>query len=149
MNDSARAVLDEWFGDLDANGKCADEKIQRWFRGGPEFDAHLTERYGALVEQAMDGGLEDWDEDPLSAVALVLLLDQFSRNVFRNSGRMYAGDERAQSIAQRLLDDPAKLERLPFTYRSFVCMPLMHAENVPLQERCVAEFEQLARVAPR
>lgn len=148
MNDSAQAILDDWFGPRDAEGKCAKEKVQRWFRGGPEFDAYLSEQYGALVDEAVGGGLTQWEADPLETVALILLLDQFTRNVFRNTPRMYQGDERARTLALRLLDDETKLEQVPFVFRSFVCMPLMHAETKDLQDRSLSEFERLLATAP-
>lgn len=148
MNDAAQAVLDEWFGPLDSEGRSADDKSRRWYRGGPEFDAFLATRYGSLVEQALSGELAAWEGDPLETMALVLLLDQFTRNVFRDTPRMYAGDARAQAVSLRLLGDETKLDRLPYTYRSFLCMPLMHAEDLGLQERSVREFERLLETAP-
>lgn len=148
MIDSPQTVLDEWFGPLDAEGKSSPEKVQRWFQGGAEFDAHLERRYGALIEQAVAGGFADWESTAEGAVALVLVLDQFTRNVYRKTPRMVAGDERALAVALRLIDDRERFERLPFTYRTFVCMPLMHAETLPMQERCIAEFQRLLDTAP-
>jgi uncharacterized protein (DUF924 family) len=95
----------------------------------------------------LDGGLTDWESEPRSALALILLLDQFTRNVFRGSKDMYAGDERALAVAQQALASGHDAE-LPWCCRPFLYMPFMHSESLPEQEACVGFFEQLARDAP-
>jgi uncharacterized protein (DUF924 family) len=147
MEDEIRAVLDEWFGTLDAQGASPPDKVERWFMKDPNFDAHLRERFGALVETALAGGLADWERQPPSAVAKLLLLDQFTRNIFRDTRRMFAGDPEAQRITLSLLEGE-RIEELPVPQRHFACMPLMHAESLELQQRGVREFERLVEAAP-
>jgi uncharacterized protein (DUF924 family) len=147
MNAKSAAILQEWFGELDADGLASPEKTKRWFLRDAAFDALLTERYGADVEAALGGALDSWDADLHSAVARVLLLDQFTRNIFRGTARMFAGDPAALLLSQKLLAEPAHTT-LPLLYQAFVCMPLMHAENLEAQDRCIREFERLRDGSP-
>jgi len=139
----AREVLDEWIGPPGPDGKASPEKSRRWWMKDPTFDAFLRERYGSLIEQAIEGGLEAWEDDPHDALALVLLLDQMSRNVHRDTERMYAGDARALALAERLVDSGDVRALLPVE-RYFVFMPFMHAEDVARQRRCVELFAAMA-----
>ena len=112
------------------------------------LDARIDEHFGALREAVMRGEREAWLELPRGALAYVIVLDQFSRNIFRDTARMFEGDERALGAAL------AGVERgqdrtLAFAERSFFYMPLMHSEELAIQERCVALFAALEReVAP-
>jgi len=146
---TARAleVLDEWIGPLDPEGKASPEKSRRWWMKDPAFDDHLRARFGDLVEQAFDGGLGEWEEDARGILALILLLDQMSRNIFRDTPRMYEGDARALALAERLVDSGQVRELAPME-RYFVFMPLMHAEDAERQRRCVELFGAMAEGAP-
>jgi uncharacterized protein (DUF924 family) len=78
----ARAVLDFWFGPV-------DEARPEWFRKDPAFDALIGQRFGSLIEQALAGGLDGWAASPPAALARIVLLDQFTRNVFpRHAARL-------------------------------------------------------------
>ena len=131
---AAQQVLHFWRGDL-------------WFKGGAEVDASIRAQFGPLVDQAMSGGLADWEATPLARLALILLLDQFSRNVYRGQARAFAGDARAQALSQRTLD-AGEDAQLPRAGRLFVYMPLMHAETLAQQNACVACFERLHAGSP-
>ncbi len=126
----------------------------RWFGGGAALDQDITTRFGAQVALAVDGGLRDWEQtdeldgpQPLARLALVILLDQFSRNVFRGTGRAFAGDARAQRLVRDMLARQAD-QALPWVARVFTYMPLMHAEDAALQGECVACFARLLADAP-
>lgn len=126
----------------------------RWFGGGAALDQDITTRFGAQVALAVDGGLRDWEEpqdrdgaQPLARLALVILLDQFTRNVFRGTGRAFAGDARAQRLVLDMLARQAD-QALPWVARVFTYMPLMHAEDAALQAQCVACFARLQADAP-
>ncbi|CAM3598290.1 DUF924 domain-containing protein [Polaromonas hydrogenivorans] len=95
----------------------------------------------------MQGGLQDWEAPLHSRLALVILLDQFTRNVFRGSARAFDGDARAQQLVLRTLALQED-RQLPWVGRVFMYMPLMHAEDAALQETCVACFSQLVADAP-
>lgn len=141
------AVLDFWFADGLQTGWPTQEMKAIWFGGGPALDARITAAFGAQVLQAVEGGFEAWEDQPLSRLALVVLLDQFTRNVFRGSPRAFEGDTRAQRL---VMDALAKAwdQQLPVVCRVFLYMPLMHAENLALQNECVSRFAQLLADAP-
>lgn len=142
-----QAVLDFWFGDGLALGWPSAPRGALWFGGGAALDADIRTRFGALVAQAVDGGLTDWEPDVHHRLALVILLDQFTRNVFRGQARAFAGDARAHRLAA---DTLARGEdaQLPLVGRMFIAMPLMHAEDAASQAGCVRHFEQLRAGCP-
>jgi uncharacterized protein (DUF924 family) len=146
-------VLHYWLGDApnQASGWPSDPAIEKsWFQGGPAVDAEITARFGSLVQQAVAGDLPCWEVKPQPRLALVLLLDQFTRNVFRGRPEAFAGDTRAQKLVLTTLDDDAQtLGALPLAGQLFWGMPLMHAENPALQERSVTYFEALLDQTPQ
>lgn len=144
---SPAAVLDFWLADGVALGWPTQDLGQRWFTGGPELDEAVRQQFGTAVALAQAGGLAEWETAPLDRLALVILLDQFTRNLFRGSARAFAGDARAQQLVHQTL--AARQERqLPWVGRVFLYMPLMHAEDLALQDQCVDCFEKLLADAP-
>lgn len=148
-------ILRYWLGDArdQASGWPSDPAVEKsWFQGGPAVDAEITERFGPLVRQAVAGDLPCWEVKPLPRLALVLLLDQFTRNVFRGSPDAFAGDTRAQKLVLTTLTEDAQalqaLQNQPLAGQLFWGMPLMHAENMALQERSMAYFEALLTKSP-
>jgi uncharacterized protein (DUF924 family) len=140
-------VLAFWFGEPAADDKGLMTKIFRWFQGGPELDAQINDKFKAAVEAALAGELDDWANEPRSRLALVLLLDQFTRNVYRGDPRTYAGDAKAQALALDAFD--RGLDRqLSWLERVFLSMPMMHAENLALQERLGQIVAGLGQEAP-
>ncbi|MEO8408820.1 MAG: DUF924 family protein, partial [Oxalobacteraceae bacterium] len=133
-------ILDFWF--LPAGAPGCGQARPEWFRKDAGFDAQIRVRFGPLLEQALSGALASWDSSPAGALARILLLDQFTRNVFRDSARAFAGDALALASAQAVVargDD----RRLAPLQRYFIYMPFEHAEDLTLQERSVALFSQL------
>jgi uncharacterized protein (DUF924 family) len=130
-------VLDFWF------GPAPHAERDVWFRKDPAFDAEIRSRFGAAIEAALAGGLADWTATPRGAVARVLLLDQFTRNVFRDTPRAFAGDAQALATAEAIVD--ARSDRTLDLYeRWFLYMPFEHSEDLAVQERAVALFKALA-----
>ena len=129
--DSA-AVLSFWF----SGGK------QRWFEQRDETDQAIRERFGDLYAQAVDGRLDAWAQRADSRLALIILLDQFTRNLHRDTGEAWANDPRAQALALEGIERGHDRELLPIQ-RAFMYMPLMHAEDRALQERSVEQFSAL------
>jgi uncharacterized protein (DUF924 family) len=140
MNEDARAVLDFWFG-------AEDAPREEWFRKDPAFDARIAARFGPLVERALAGELADWQRSPESALALILLLDQFTRNIFRDSPRAFAGDPLALAAARSLVAS-GRDQELPPLRRAFAYMPFEHAEDLAAQDEAVRLFTPLAAQAP-
>jgi uncharacterized protein (DUF924 family) len=144
---SPAAVLDFWLGDGVELGWPTQDFSKKWFSGGAALDAEIKARFGGLVTEALAGGLQDWEHQPLSRLALIIVLDQFTRNVFRGKARAFDGDARTRRL---VLDALSKNwdQQLPLAGRVFLYMPLMHAENLGLQEECVTRFRQLKEDAP-
>jgi len=138
----AQAVLDFWFLPTDdaGHGKARGE----WFRKDDAFDAAIRARFGAAIDQALAGGLREWDaQGPRGVLARILVLDQFTRNAYRGAPQSFAGDALASSAAIELVDSGAHLTLMPLE-RQFVYMPFEHAEDARMQERAVDLFTTLA-----
>jgi uncharacterized protein (DUF924 family) len=140
-------VLDFWLADGVTLGWPSQEMNKRWFTGGPELDQAIGQQFGRAVAQAQTGGLVEWEAAPLARLALIIVLDQFSRNMFRGGAQAFAGDARAQQLVLQTLANQED-RQLPLVGRLFVYMPLMHAENPALQDQCVVCFTQLVAEAP-
>jgi uncharacterized protein (DUF924 family) len=139
---TAQEILDFWFlpPTADGYGKARDQ----WFRKDDAFDTVIRTRFGALIEQAMAGGLREWDQQgPAGTLARILLLDQFTRNAYRGTPASFGGDALALAAAERLADSGADQALLP-VQRWFAYMPFEHAEDARMQERSVALFTALA-----
>ena len=120
---------------------------KRWFNSSKQDDVLIDEQFGELVDEALAGGLEAWEANAESRLALLLLLDQFPRNIFRGNERAFAGDVRAAALA--LAGVEAGMEKsLPVAAQVFFYMPLMHAENRDVQARCESCFADLQARAP-
>src|SRR5438094_9623488 len=95
-------VLDFWF--LPAGEPGHGQSRAEWFRKDMAFDDEIRKRFGSLIEEALRGGLRDWDRDARGALARIVVLDQFTRNAFRDTPRAFGGDRLAQEAAVALLD---------------------------------------------
>ncbi|AOE87904.1 DUF924 family protein [Pseudomonas sp. TCU-HL1] len=129
-------LLDWWFGPEAIASETAAARQKLWFGKKDSQDIEARERFGDLVEQALAGGLGDWAGQPDGWLALVLLLDQLPRMIFRNTPRGFAGDARAQAL---VADGLARgLERkLPPIRQVFIYLVLEHAEDLASQERAL------------
>ncbi len=137
----AQAVLDLWFGEPGSPDFGQDRKL--WWKKKRAFDSMLTERFGALVEEAQTGGLQEWERTPGGMLALIVLLDQLSRNCYRNTPRAFAGDRRALALAKTLVARGDDL-RLPSAYhRAFAYMPFEHDETPESQRESLRLFGKL------
>lgn len=139
-----QAALDFWF--LPAGTDGHDRPRGEWFRKDAAFDEAIRNRFGALVDDALAGTLPDWGDGADATLARILVLDQFTRNLFRNEARAFAGDAAALALAQRLVSSGRDKNLLPIR-RWFVFMPFMHSESLLEQERSVALFAALRREA--
>ena len=110
-----------------------------WFTADPAFDAEVRSRFAALVDKARAGHLDDWAQSPEGALALVILLDQMTRNIHRDSPEMFAADGKALAIAKQAVAQGFD-EALSKQQRRWLYMPFMHSEDLADQERSVALF---------
>lgn len=140
-------VHEFWFGELPDATHWSEQKARQWYAGGEEFDAMVTQRFGETIERAARGELDDWKQDVRGQLSLILLLDQLTRNVYRGSADAFQHDAQARELALELIDSQAERELFPIE-RVFVYMPLEHAEDLALQDRCVALFEALTAQVP-
>jgi uncharacterized protein (DUF924 family) len=130
MDRTAEELLAFWLDEVGPDG---------WFRQDEAFDASIRDRWGELWERARGGGLVEWRAAPRSALALVILLDQFPRNMFRGDARAFSSDGRAVAVAKtEILHGHDRRVELPA--RHFFYMPLMHSEIQTNQDRCVRLF---------
>ncbi len=141
----ARSVLDFWFG---TPGDAEHGRARKvWFAKDDAFDAEVRERLGPAIEQALRGELDPWAEEPHSALAQILLLDQLTRNAFRGTPRAFAGDARALAAASRMVGERSD-EALPGFMRPFVYLPFEHAEGMAMQDEAVRLFTRLVAEDP-
>ena len=117
---------------------------QRWFAKSDAFDKEFTERFLSAHYAAARREYEAWLQFPEGALALMVLLDQFPRNAFRNTAHMFATDLLAQHYAKRLLDQGMDA-RVDTSVRLFLYLPFMHAESLEDQQRCVALCDALGQ----
>lgn len=140
MPPDAQAVIDFWFGPR-------DEARADWFRADAAFDAQIRQRFATLIDAAVADGLRDWDRSPDGALARVLLLDQFTRNVFRHTPRAFSGDALALAAATSLVTK-GNDRSLPPLRRWFVYLPFEHAESRAAQAESMRLFTALAHEHP-
>jgi uncharacterized protein (DUF924 family) len=130
---SSNDVLKFWFEDI--------EHV-RWFRKDPKFDRELEQRFGGLLKLASNNELDHWCDTPHGTLALIVVLDQFSRNIYRDSPRAFEADPKALQLTvdgiRKGVDEILSLEQ-----RSFFYLPLRHAENLEMQELGLTKTREL------
>jgi uncharacterized protein (DUF924 family) len=131
-------ILEFWFGD-----GSDPEHERRWFAQDAAFDQACKAGFLADHERAAGGELERWKEAPSSALALILLLDQFPRNIFRDTPRAFATDPKARAVAKDAVARGFDLA-LPPVRRPFIYLPFQHSENLDDQNESVRLFRKLA-----
>ena len=128
-------VLDFWFGAAD--GPAFGERRDIWFKKDKVFDDKIRATFQAVTEEALIGGLAEWEEGNLSSLALLILLDQFPRNLFRGSGQSFAGDFRARQVAASALNAGAA-EQFIDVQKLFLQLPFVHSEDMTDQNKGVS-----------
>ncbi|MEH6529724.1 MAG: DUF924 family protein [Photobacterium frigidiphilum] len=141
MVNEYQQVLDFWFGELDGEVPKND-KNALWFKGDKETDTLITEQYRDLMSRAGRGELGKWAETPKGALALIILLDQFTRNIYRGLSAAFRYDSLALAICKRGLAKNQDEELTPIE-RVFFYLPLEHSETQEDQEECVFRFDRL------
>ena len=141
LPERAEALLDFWFGP--PGDPSREQHRQIWFRSTPAFDMALRDAFLADYEAAAAGGLTDWEASAEGALALVLLLDQLPRNIFRETPQAYMTDAQARAVADRALGHGFD-RMVPPAWRLFFYMPFHHSEDLANQRRSVALSATLA-----
>ena len=134
---SAEQILSFWFADATTAPSRARERYDFWFKATPQIDAEIRERFTDIYAQAKAGELQSWQETPRSCLALIIVLDQFPRNLYRATPAAFATDPQAQAIVQRGLAQfyPSQLQCME---QAFFLMPLQHAEQSSDRTPCRA-----------
>ncbi|WP_166358203.1 DUF924 family protein [Pseudomonas akapageensis] len=135
-------LLHWWFGSAERPEEVAAQQGRLWFGKRDSQDAEARERFGDLVDQALAGGLAEWVQDPHGWLALILLLDQLPRMIYRDTPRAYAGDRRAQALVTLGLGEGREQQLLPLQ-QAFILLVLEHAEDLALQNLSVTLHQKL------
>jgi len=137
-------VLEFWFEGVtdETEIKKKDLPFKKWFSGGRRFDDEVRGQFEGDLLKAFQGEYKNWEADIRGCLALILLFDQCSRNMYRGTPRMYAYDARALDLTCRLIQEKQD-SKLFLIERSFLYMPLMHAEDLKMQTLSVQCFEGL------
>ncbi|MEM7540734.1 MAG: DUF924 family protein [Pseudomonadota bacterium] len=141
QNDTPESVLDFWFADATNDPKTFEQRNDLWFNGGAKFDKEIRSRFSGLFTQAQNGELRTWKLSPEGTLALIIMFDQFPRNIFRGDERSFAYDLRAQALARDGVASGIDQE-LAAAYRVFFYMPFMHAEDLEAQQLSIRCFEK-------
>jgi uncharacterized protein (DUF924 family) len=144
MQASIQAVLGFWFGE--PPGSYAQRK-PIWFGKQPDLDAEIRQRFGEVYQQGLTGQLDHWRDSPQGCLALIVLFDQFSRNMFRDTAQMFATDGQALGLARFAVEQGYDQQLSPLE-RIFMYLPFEHSEDRQDQVQSVALFQKLAAEAP-
>jgi uncharacterized protein (DUF924 family) len=139
-----QSVLDFWFGDQEPPEQHYQK---RWFTGGEETDRQIAERFSELHRRAVEGELNAWLEHPQGRLALIVLVDQFSRNLYRGRADAFAWDSLSLAWSQQAIDN-GHLTMLGMSGRMFCLMPLMHAESLSCHQVLQDHINQLHQDFP-
>ena len=149
MNDHEciKDILTYWFDALDENGVCNPRQHQLWFQSRAATDNHIRQGFEKLVEAARCGQLDYWADKPQGLMALVLLLDQFTRNIYRGTPLAFSGDSKALELARAAV--AREVDRsMPTIHRVFLYIPYEHSEDLQMQEQGIKLFDQLLEDCP-
>lgn len=140
-------ILTFWFGALDERGQAGPAAMRRWFGKDDAFDQEIRDRFAAEHAAVLGGRRDAWLTSPRGRLAYVIVLDQLSRNMFRETAAMFAADDRALDAAlggvTRGMDQKCTIGERPFYY-----LPLMHCEDLAIQTMCVAMYHRLRDQQP-
>lgn len=141
-------VLDYWFAGAES-AKPDDLKphFQRWFQASKELDKEIRKKFGKAVTQAAGDELAVWENSTEGMLALIILLDQFTRNVYRGTDRAFACDSKALRLCRKLLES-GEDKTLFWPQRGFAYMPMQHAEDKEVQAKGVEAYLDLADDVP-
>jgi uncharacterized protein (DUF924 family) len=148
MNDEFEDVLRFWFSSLPrGDHEAMVRQMEWWFRGGA--DSEIVERFEPLLERAVRGELDHWSRSPQSRLALIIVLDQFSRTIHRGTAQAFAQDPKALSLALEGLEVGHYAALKTPWEKTFFFLPLGHSEDLANLEHAVKLAEELAREAPQ
>lgn len=140
-------ILGFWFGESGTQSERIAQQSSLWWGKNPETDEDIRQRFGGLIVQLIEGELEHWKESPQGWLAMIILADQFSRNIYRNDARAFAQDELALSLCLEGMEQEIDQE-LDLLQRVFFYLPLEHCESTEMQALSVKQMFSLFELAP-
>ena len=149
MEAEARAeeVLSFWFADAYESDEAYEARMAIWFGGASAFDDEIRERFGDLPDRALQGELDGWLKTPRGVLAMVIVLDQFPRNLYRDSPKAFEYDASARAAATLLVSKGLD-ETLDPIEASFLYLPFEHSEELLDQQRCLELYRALEERVP-
>ena len=129
-------VIDYWFGTDYQDGFTVENKNKLWFMGGEEVDKEITQRFAGALQLAESDQLQAWQQTAEGCMALIILLDQFSRNIYRGTAKAFANDAKALELAKALVEKDL-WTTLPLIQRVFILLPYEHSEAIQDQDECL------------
>ena len=139
-------ILAYWFGHVEDTILPSEHRTDVWFGGKPEVDEEIKQKFSDDLKKAINNEYQEWEKDPHSCLALVILLDQFSRSIYRSKPMAYDQDQKALDLClsgiQKEFDHALSLIERVFFY-----FPLMHAENLEMQATAVRAYQILVNLA--
>lgn len=141
----AQDILKFWFGTLDKTGAVMPEKSKRWFQKDVAFDQDIARRFDEYLMPGVWGAFDRWLENDLGRVALIVLLDQFPRNIYRGQPKSFYFDQKALHLSRDCIQSKQFL-KLATPYAYFTLMPTMHSELLEAQELGIESFKELLAV---
>ncbi|WP_068467764.1 DUF924 family protein [Candidatus Protochlamydia phocaeensis] len=143
----AQQILDFWFGPLSGPDSYPTDKVSIWLANSPDIDRQIREEFAFDVQNAINGDLNSWRDTPKGRLALILLLDDFSRIIYRNTPQAFASDAMAKGLVLEGIQRGDDKKLYPIE-RAFFYLPLEHSEDPKLQALSVNVYKQLFEQAP-
>jgi uncharacterized protein (DUF924 family) len=137
------AILDFWFKEQQLTAPQIDGRMDVWFGEDPIFDEEVANKFSDDVDNASEGRLDHWAHEPRGRLALILLLDQFRRNIYRNTAEAFALDKAALKLCVEGAMEKKDKDLTPIQ-RAFFYMPLQHAESRKVQKKSVEIYSRLS-----
>ncbi len=144
MKNKFDEILQFWFDDVVENPECLKERNKFWFQSSPEVDKAINTHFKDDIDAAAQGQYDEWVETARDALALIILFDQFPRNIYRGTAQAFAFDALSLARCQNLIASGRLIELHPIE-RAFALMPLQHCEELEVQNESVYYFAELAR----
>jgi len=144
--DKIKEILDFWFGHVEETIVPSENRARIWFGESSEIDAEIKERFSDVLEAAIHGECKNWEKNARGRLALMILLDQFSRHIYRNTAQAYQQDEKALEVCMDGIRNETDHE-LSLIERVFFYFPLLHAEHLAYQEHSIQAYQTLSELA--
>jgi len=142
--EKAEEIHDFWFQGItdDTKADFKDMPYKKWFMKSKEQDDEIKKRFERDLIAASEGKHDDWEKTILGIIALILLFDQFSRNIYRNSEKMFIFDDKSLALTNKVIDEGQDKDMM-LIERTFLYLPLEHSEDITMQEKSLSCFQSL------